>query len=216
MGQKDHKERLTGADLTLSDIVGVILGDLGGSKGPIHVEDITHACYQQYPARFCYSKYPNHMNMEVTRTTLIGLGRKKHVEAVGETLRDTQQAFWQLTDAGSKWYAENSESIRAAMGMKSPFATKNANDKKHFDAAKSALNRSKALRLWNEGKREEIKVWDFFDALRADPLVQPNKMRDLLTNLELAVAGDPNLQELVRYLDERFSKTYRAESKVGV
>lgn len=205
----------TASDLANTHVVAFVMGELGADRGPVHLEDLTFHCWNRYRARFSYPKYPDHMNVVVARTALVDLRREGLAEAIQTADGLTQ---FRLTVPGRTWVDDNKAAISAALRQQSRDVTSKAMDKSAFGPARARLSRSGAARKWLAGQRDAITVWDFFEATRIDTLESDDRARSIIAQLRMAVDGDPDLEELTNFLDEKFGNTYRslARPKQGV
>jgi hypothetical protein len=73
-----------------TDIVLVVLDDLGGADRPVHIEDIAEAAWQQVPARFSWPKLQKYPDLDAVDVTL--RAAKKNEGLVPLSLRGPARA----------------------------------------------------------------------------------------------------------------------------
>src|SRR4051794_22799637 len=61
-----------GADASVSntDVVLVVLADLGGADRTVHIEDVAEAAWQQVPARFSWPRLQKYPDLDAVDVTL--------------------------------------------------------------------------------------------------------------------------------------------------
>lgn len=83
---------------TNRDIVIIAVYQLGGALHHIHLEDVAIKAAELSPRRFCWKKYPDHINLESVRITLKGELGLPNRRVLG-SIRDG----WMLTPDGLSW-----------------------------------------------------------------------------------------------------------------
>src|SRR5215207_9930234 len=94
-GSPELSARATGdSGISNTDIVLVVLDDLGGADRRIHIENIAEAAWQQVPARFSWPKLQKYPDLDAVDVTL--RAAKKNEGLVTGSKREG----WMLTSSG--------------------------------------------------------------------------------------------------------------------
>jgi hypothetical protein len=205
-----------GATDTVSntDIVLLVLKDLGGVDRPIHIEDIAEASWQQVPARFSWPKLQKYPDLDAVDVTL--RAAKKNENLVGGSKR----SGWMLTPAGLQRLEQRESLIREFISSTgSAGRTENRRERGGTDSSMvrrlTQIKESVARTKHATGRQEDISVHDFTAFFNINQYMPRRKYETNLQAVKNLVRDDKGLLELTRYLDERFGETYKDELQQG-
>jgi hypothetical protein len=197
-----------------TDIVLLVLRDLGGIDRPIHIEDIAEAAWQQVPARFSWPKLQKYPDLDAVDVTL--RAAKKNENLVGGSKR----SGWMLTPAGLERLVRREDAIRRFISsLGSAGRTENRRERGGSESSKvrrlAQINESSAKAKFSGGNREGISVHDFLAFFNINQYMPRHKYETNRQAIENLVRDDAEVLALTRYLDERFGDTYKEELQRG-
>lgn len=83
------------------ELVVYVLGELGGSFRPIHMEDIALKAHKLFPDAFSWTKYPKIPDKDIVRVALADARKQRYGALVN---RKQVPDGWVLTASGRKWF----------------------------------------------------------------------------------------------------------------
>jgi hypothetical protein len=204
----------TETGISNTDIVLFVLRDLGGIDRPVHIENIAEAAWQRVPARFSWPKLQKYPDLDAVDVTL--RAAKKNEKLVGGSKR----TGWMLTPAGLEHLFRREDMIRDFLtSLGSAGRTENRRERGGSESSKvrrlAQVNGSTAKAKFSAGNKEDISVHDFLAFFNINQYMPRHKYETNRQAIENLVRDDPELLSLTRYLDERFSDTYKETLQRG-
>lgn len=205
-----------GGDVGVSntDIVLVVLDDLGGAERTIHIEDIAEAAWQQVPARFSWPKLQKYPDLDAVDVTL--RAAKKNEGLVTGSKREG----WMLTSSGIQRVHQRQVSVRAFVEQQGRAGrTENRRERGGVDSSAvrrlNQLRESAAARKEASGDRDAITVYDFLAFFNINQYMPVQKYKTNRQAVENLVRDDKPLLALTEYLHGRFGDTYKTDLQKG-
>lgn len=206
----DTSSPRTETAMSNTDIVLVVLDELGGADHNIHTEYVAEAAWQQVPARFSWprlQKYPDLDSVDVTLRAA-----KKNEGLVTGSKREG----WMLTPIGVARVQERKPAVRAFVERQGQ-AGRTVNRRERGGADSSTARRlvqlrnSDAVRKDARDDRDAINVYDFLAFFNINQYMPTPKYKANRQAVENLVRDDPTLLALADYLHRRFGDTYKVD-----
>ena len=197
-----------------TDIVLVVLADLGGTTKAIDIEDVAEAAWQAVPARFSWPRHQQYPDLDAVDVTL--RAAKKNDGLVSGSKREK----WMLTAAGV-------ERVTACRPVVEAFieATGNAGraeNRRERGGSDSIATRerqrlltSAAVAKSSEDRLEDVTVYDFMDFFNINQYMPERKYDHNRQRILNIVRDDAELTALTGDLHSRFGATYRTQLQGG-
>ena len=204
----------TNNSVSNTDIVLVVLADLGGATKAIDIEDIAEAAWQAVPARFSWPRHQQYPDLDAVDVTL--RAAKKNDGLVSGSKREK----WMLTAAGV-------ERVTACRPVVEAFidATGNAGraeNRRERGGSDSIATRerqrlltSAAVAKNNEDRLADVTVYDFMDFFNINQYMPERKYDHNRQRILNIVRDDAELTALTEDLHARFGATYRTQLQGG-
>lgn len=212
----DARTSVRPADSGISntDIVLVVLADLGGVDRTVHIEDIAEAAWQQVPARFSWPKLQKYPDLDAVDVTL--RAAKKNEGLVTGSKREG----WMLTASGIDRVQGRGEAVRAFVERQGKAGrTENRRERGGADSSTARrigqLRESAAARKAAAGDQDAITVYDFLAFFNINQYMPAQKYRANRQSVENLVRDDETLLALTTYLHTRFGDTYKTDLQKG-
>jgi hypothetical protein len=193
-----------------TDIVLVLLADLGGGERAIDIEDVAEAAWRAVPARFSWPRHQQYPDLDSVDVTL--RAAKKNDGLV----TGAKKTGWMLTLAGSSHVERCEDVVRAYVDRRGK-AGRSANRRERGGADSSAVRRltglraSEAVAKHRRGALDQATVHDFlafYEVNQYMPEVKYQTNRQRVMNL---VRDDAELSEVADRLHERFGTSYKTQ-----
>lgn len=202
------------AGMSNTDVVLVVLDNLGGADRRVHIEDIAEAAWQQVPSRFSWPKLQKYPDLDAVDVTL--RAAKKNEGLVTGSKREG----WMLTSSGVGRVRQREAAVRNFVERFGRAGrTENRRERGGLDSSAlrrlSQLRESPAVRKYLGGEREDITVYDFLAFFNINQYMPLQKYRTNRQAVENLVRGDEELLAITSYLDDRFGDTYKTELQKG-
>lgn len=207
--------RATGdTGMSNTDIVLVVLDDLGGADRRVHIENIAEAAWQQVPARFSWPKLQKYPDLDAVDVTL--RAAKKNEGLVTGSKREG----WMLTASGIGRVRQREAAVRDFVERFGRAGrTENRRERGGMDSSAARrlaqLHESAAVRKYMGGESDDITVYDFLAFFNINQYMPLQKYRTNRQAVENLVRDDEDLLAVARHLDERFGETYKTELQKG-
>jgi hypothetical protein len=197
-----------------TDIVLVVLADLGGAERPLHIEDIAETAWMKVPARFSWPKLQKYPDLDAVDVTL--RAAKKNESFVNGSKREG----WMLTPAGMIRVNERRTAVQEFMEHHGQVGrTDNRRERGGADSSASRrmvqLRESAAANKFLNDDRDAITVYDFLAFFNINQYMPLQKYRTNRQAVENLVREDEALLSLVQFLDDRFGETYKSDLQKG-
>jgi hypothetical protein len=197
-----------------TDIVLVVLDDLGGADRPIHIEEVAETAWQQVPARFSWPKLQKYPDLDAVDVTL--RAAKKNEGLVSGSKREG----WMLTPAGIARVRDREAPVRAFVErLGRAGRTENRRERGGFDSTAmrrlAQLRDSAAVRKYRDGQVDDISVYDFMAFFNINQYMPSHKYKTNRQAVENLARDDDELLAVVSYLHSRFGDTYKADLQKG-
>lgn len=198
-------------DSTISntDIVLVVLADLGGRDRLIDIEDIAEAAWKAVPARFSWPRHQEYPDLDAVDVTL--RAAKKNDNLVTGSKKDG----WMLSSAGLERMAAREDAVRAFIETHGQ-AGRMENRRERGGLDSTAIRRLEQLRSSDAAKKhatgrlDDITVYDFMAFFNINQYMPDRKYLANRQAVENLVRDEPQLLETASYLHETFAHTYKA------
>ncbi len=193
-----------------TDLVLIVLADLGGGERSIDVEDVAEAAWKATPARFSWPRHQQYPDLDAVDVTL--RAAKKNSGLV----TGSKRAGWMLTVAGSAYVERTEETTRGYL-VRQGQAGRTANRRERGGADSGAVRRlttlrtSEAVAKHRSGQLDQASVHDFlafYEVNQYMPEAKYQMNRQRVVNL---VRDDDELRVIADRLHERFGTTYRTQ-----
>ena len=198
------------AGVSNTDIVLVVLVDLGGGERAVDVEDVAEASWQAAPARFSWPRHQQYPDLDAVDVTL--RAAKKNDGLV----TGAKRTGWMLTLAGSAHVERCESAVRSYLEQRGQ-AGRTANRRERGGADSSAVRRLAALQASSavghcrRGTLGEATVHDFlafYDINQYMPVAKYEMNRQRVVNL---VRDDTELRHVADLLHDQFGATYKSQ-----
>jgi hypothetical protein len=196
------------ATMSNTDIVLVILADLGGNERLVDIEDIAEAAWQAVPARFSWPRHQQYPDLDAVDVTL--RAAKKNEQLVTGSKVDG----WMLTAVG---VARVEQRRAAVQSFVSEFgnAGRMENRRERGGLDSSSVRRLEQLRSsaaavkHSAGLDDQINVYDFLAFFAINQYMPDRKYLSNRQAVENLVRSDAELVATARLLHEKFGSTYK-------
>jgi len=204
--------------LSTVDITTIVLYLLGGGTRKIHHEDVALACWRIFPTKFSWSQYPQYPDIKPSLFALEA-GRKSDY---GNIIEGNTRKGWMLTVRGVEWIKTN---IKKVDEVKKIFEEQNSSNKgisitgrtlgviRKPEEEIANLKNTAAFEKFMNGEKISIDVYDFYRFMRINQYVPKQKYKQRLEEAKMLAESDSSLNELVKYLDDRFGNNYQNPNK---
>jgi hypothetical protein len=198
------------AGISNTDVVLVVLSDLGGGERAVDVEDVAEAAWRAVPARFSWPRHQQYPDLDAVDVTLRAAKKNERLVTGAKT------TGWMLTVAGSA-HVEGCESAVRAYLVSEGQAGRTANRRERGGVDSSAVRRLTALRnspavsKYRSHQLGEATIHDFLEFYEVNQYMPESKYainRQRVVNL---VRDDDELRTVAETLHERFGTTYRTQ-----
>jgi hypothetical protein len=198
------------------EIVAVVLFLLGGDTKPVHEEDVAIKCYELFPEKFSWKKYPQFPD-KMTPLFALEAGRKSENDNIIEG--NTKTGFI-LTTRGLDWLDGNKSKVELLTGLST--GTNNTDQPKitlanrakgsvfrNLEGKLLELKKTEAYQKFTNGRKEEIDVYDFHRFMGINEYVPKRKYEDRFQEVKVLTEKDKILKDLVIFLHSKFKDTYQ-------
>lgn len=198
-------------DTTMSntDIVLVILNDLGGHHRMVDSEDIAEAAWQAVPARFSWPRHQQYPDLDAVDVTL--RAAKKNDKLV----TGSKKEGWMLTPAGLARVEQRESPVRTFIsGFGNAGRMENRRERGGLDSTAvrrlEVLRRSTAVTKHRAGQDDAITVYDFLAFYSINQYMPDRKYVANRQATENLVRDEPELLATAQLLHDRFGTNYKA------
>jgi hypothetical protein len=197
-----------------TDIVLVVLEDLGGTDRSVHIEDIAETAWQQVPARFSWPKLQKYPDLDAVDVTL--RAAKKNEGLVAGSKREG----WMLTASGVHRAHEREAAVRDFV-QRTGRAGRTENRRERGGVDSSAMRRLAQLRdsgaalKFKASRLDDITVHDFMAFFNINQYMPSHKYKTNRQAVENLARDDDELIATAKYLHGRFGETYRDQLQQG-
>jgi len=197
-----------------TDIVLVVLDDLGGANRTVHIEDVAEVVWQHVPARFSWPKLQKYPDLDAVDVTL--RAAKKNEGLVTGSKREG----WMLTPSGIERVAHRHAAVDEFVAQQGRAGrTENRRERGGADSTTTRrltqLRESAAATKGASDDYEAITVYDFLAFFNINQYMPDLKYKNNRQAVENLVRNDASLLALTRYLHGRFGDTYKTELQKG-
>ncbi len=205
------------ASMSNTDIVLVILSDLGGGDRTVDIEDIAQAAWQAVPARFSWPRHQQYPDLDAVDVTLRAAKKNDNLVA------GSKKEGWMLTPPGIRRVEQRDAAVR---GFIADFGNAGRMDNRRerggLDSASTRrleqLHTSAAAEKHRAALDAEISVYDFMAFFAINQYMPDRKYAVNRQSVENLVRDNADLLETARLLHDRFGQNYKAllqEAKEG-
>jgi hypothetical protein len=198
-------------DTTMSntDIVLVVLADLGGGDRLVDIEEIAEAAWQAVPARFSWPRHQQYPDLDAVDVTL--RAAKKNDGLV----TGSKKEGWMLTSDGMKRVLDRDDPVRAFIAdFGNAGRMDNRRERGGLDSNAvrrlEQLRKSAAAAKHGAGNDGDISVYDFLTFFAINQYMPDRKYLANRQAVENLVRDDPDLVATARLLHDRFGGSYKA------
>lgn len=198
------------AQISNTDIVLLVLADLGGGERAIDVEDIAESAWKLVPARFSWPRHQQYPDLDAVDVTLRAAKKNEGL------VTGAKSSGWMLTVAGSAHVERTEQEVRSYLERQGQAGrTSNRRERGGADSVAvrrlTALQRSEAVAKFRAGDDASITVHDFLAFYEVNQYMPEAKYainRQRVVNL---VRDDEELRTVADALHERFGTTYKTQ-----
>lgn len=193
-----------------TDIVLLVLADLGGGERAIDVEDVAEASWQAVPARFSWPRHQQYPDLDAVDVTL--RAAKKNDGLV----TGSKRSGWMLTVSGSAQVERREAAVREFL-QQSGQAGRGSNRRERGGADSTATRRlgtlrnSAAVKKFRRGIPDAVTVHDFMEFYEVNQYMPEKKYLTNRQRVSNLVRGDEELRIIADTLHERYGTTYREQ-----
>jgi hypothetical protein len=196
------------ATMSNTDIVLVILAQLGGHERMVDSEDIAEAAWTAVPARFSWPKHQQYPDLDAVDVTL--RAAKKNDQLV----TGSKKEGWMLTAIGVARVAQRDTAVRAFIAVSGNAGRmENRRERGGGDSASvrrlDQLRTSGALTKHLAGRDAEITVYDFLAFFGINQYMPDRKYLANRQAIENLVRDNPDLLASAKLLHDRFGNNYK-------
>jgi hypothetical protein len=198
-------------DTTMSntDIVLVILSDLGGRQRFIDIEDIAEAAWKAVPARFSWPRHQQYPDLDAVDVTLRAAKKNDNLVA------GSKKEGWILTPVGVARVEHRSEAVRAFVDeFGNAGRTENRRERGGVDSAAvrrlEQLRSSAAVTKHRAGHDGDLTVYDFLAFFGINQYMPDRKYAANRQAIENLARDDAQLVATAQLLHDRFGRNYKA------
>lgn len=207
-------QRNADASVSNTDIVLVVLSDLGGAVRTVHIEDIAEAAWQHVPARFSWPKLQKYPDLDAVDVTLRAAKKNEGL------VTGSKRVGWMLTPSGIERVAQRHAAVGAFVAQQGRAGrTENRRERGGADSTTSRrlaqLRESAASAKSASGEYDAITVYDFLAFFNINQYMPTQKYKSSRQAVENLVRDDATLLALTEYLHGRFGDTYKTELQKG-
>jgi len=181
------------------DVVVAALYLLGGTTKRIHTEDIALMVFDMARAQFSWRKHPEYPDKDIVRVALTDAAKEEHGRLVtGRSGRSTSYKGadgWQLTAAGARWAASNTDMVRDRLGE--PTADP---QRREIDRVCREIRRSGLFQQWTRGELRSATRYEFTDFLSCSPDAPPSTIVKRFERMHAAAEAARN-KEVIAFLE---------------
>lgn len=197
-----------------TDIVLLVLRDLGGAERAVHVEDIAEAAWRRAPARFSWPKLQKYPDLDAVDVTL--RAAKKN----GGLVAGSKREGWMLTPIGLDRLRVRGESVDDYLNLRGRAGrTDNRRERGGLTSSTTRrltqLRQSRAATRYRAGQLGEITVHDFMEFFNINQYMPEHKYRTNRQAVENLVRDDELLKGTAAYLHAHYGETYRDQLRAG-
>lgn len=197
-----------------TDIVLVVLADLGGATKAIDVEDLAEAAWKAVPARFSWPRHQQYPDLDAVDVTL--RAAKKNDGLVSGSKRER----WMLTAAGVERVTACRPVVEAFIeAAGNAGRAENRRERGGSDSVamreRQRLLSAAAVAKASDGRLDDITVYDFMDFFNINQYMPERKYEHNRQRILNIVRDDPKLTALTEELHVRFGTTYRTQLQGG-
>lgn len=192
-----------------TDIVLVILSDLGGDHKLIDIEDIAEGAWHAVPSRFSWPRHQQYPDLDAVDVTL--RAAKKNDQLVTGSKKDG----WMLTSAGISRVEQREAGARVFISeFGKAGRMDNRRERGGLDSAAvrrlEQLRNSVAASKHQAGQDDTITVYDFLAFFAINQYMPDRKYLANRQAVENLVRDEPDLLSTARLLHDRFGSNYKA------
>jgi hypothetical protein len=191
-----------------TDIVLVILADLGGRQRLVDIEDIAEAAWKAVPARFSWPRHQQYPDLDAVDVTL--RAAKKNEQLV----TGSKKEGWMLTAVG---VARVEQHEAAVLGFISEFGNagrmENRRERGGLDSTSARrleqLHNTTAAVKHRSGQDDQITVYDFLAFFGINQYMPDRKYASNRQAVENLIRHDDELTATAQLLHNQFGSTYK-------
>ena len=192
-----------------TDVVLVVLSDLGGRDRPIDIEDIAEAAWQSVPRRFSWPRHQQYPDLDAVDVTL--RAAKKNDGLVTGSKKDG----WMLSAAGVDRASSRDDAVRAFIEHYGRAGRMdNRRERGGLDSTAQRrleqLRTSEAANKHAAGRTDQITVYDFMSFFNINQYMPDRKYLANRQAVENLVRDEPELLATATYLHDNFAHNYKA------
>ncbi len=199
-------------DLNHLEITTIVLYLLGGGTRAIHHEDVAIKCFELFPTKFSWTKYPQYPDIKPSLFALEA-GRKS---VNGNVIEGNTRKGWMLTSKGIEWIDRNQNKVdnilsrvETNQSQRLPTQGRSQGVIRKPEEEIQSLRKTDAYQKYIQGVKEQIDVYDFHRFMRINQYVPSKKYEQRLEEIKLLTEKDENLKELVIFLYRKFKNKYQ-------
>jgi len=193
-----------------TDIVLIVLADLGGGERAIDIEDVAEAAWKVVPARFSWPRHQQYPDLDAVDVTLRAAKKNEGL------VTGAKKTGWMLTLAGSSHVERCEDRVRVYVERRGQ-AGRSANRRERGGADSSAVRRltglraSEAVAKHRRGALDQATVHDFLAFYEVNQYMPEAKYQINRQRVVNLVRDDAELGEVADRLHERFGTSYKTQ-----
>lgn len=209
------------ATMSNTDIVLVVLAELGGREHRVDIEEIAEAAWKAVPARFSWPRHQQYPDLDAVDVTLRAAKKNDNLVA------GSKVEGWMLTPAGVSRAEERDDAVR---GFIAEFGNAGRMDNRRERGGTDSvsarrleqLRSSAAAAKHRAGQDDDITVYDFMAFFAVNQYMPDRKYEANRLSVENLVRNDADLLATAGLLHSRFGNSYKTtlqqvkEGKHGV
>lgn len=197
-----------------TDIVLVVLSDLGGTSRAVDVEDVAEAAWKAVPARFSWPRHQQYPDLDAVDVTLRAAKKNDHL------VTGSKRTGWMLTTSGVGRVGECRDEVEEFI-RRSGNAGR-ADNRRERGGSESVAARerdrilsSAAVQKASAGRFDDVSIYEFMDFFNINQYMPERKYEQNRQRILNLVRDDQALTEITDRLHVRFGSTYRTQLLEG-
>lgn len=179
-----YKE-IKGKTVNNADAVCLACFIAGGSLSPVQIEHIAIQAYELAPSQFCWTHYPDRIDLRKVQYALKNEALSPDTRLVGSVKNG-----YQLTPGGLEWSRKVERGLREA----TPTETRDVAPK--IEAERRRLRATTAFKKYSKGAVETLNRQDFDGFVRVNDYFPQAMRSQRIAKIENVVAGDGDLERV--------------------
>ena len=178
------------------EIVTLAVYECGGESSYIDTEDVAIKAQELAPGKFCWQKYPEHIDLESVKKRLFEVKD----DPTKAYVIGSQKKGWILTLAGLKWAKKTSRNYVAGVEVVSTKPIAGSADVNRYKRERKRIMGAEGWMLWLSD-RESVTPQHAREIYRIDSYTTPESVRQKVERLNKLMIEDKDLSEFLAWIE---------------